>query len=57
MVDFIILFFILGYCLYVIMRIFKKKKTGCCEGACASCHGCQDVKHLKDIYHQEQSHG
>ena len=52
MIDLFILLIIIGYCIFVIVQQYKKKKanTNGCNGICAGCSGCNDLSNLKDIY-------
>lgn len=53
MIDIIILVAIGGYCLWIVMQRYRKKKKSSkngCNGACVGCSGCGDISHLKEIY-------
>ena len=52
MIDLFILLIIIGYCIFVIVQQYKKKKANAsgCNGICAGCSGCNDLSNLKDIY-------
>lgn len=53
MADMIVLALIAGYCLFVIIQHYRKKKKGSkngCTGACAGCSGCSDMSRLKVMY-------
>lgn len=57
MIDLLIILIILGYCILVITRQYKKKKTNSsgCSGICAGCSGCNDISHLKEIYFADKA--
>ena len=53
MADIIVIALIAGYCLFVIIQHYRKKKKDSkngCTGVCAGCSGCGDLSHLKETY-------